>query len=58
MNTKELNKTILIGIDGCGGAGKSTLAEAFKAVNPEKVTIIHMDDFYKLSKQRKYVKET
>ncbi|MEW9501688.1 uridine kinase family protein [Jeotgalibacillus marinus] len=43
---------MLIGIDGCGGAGKSTLAQAFKEVNSEKVSVIHMDDFYKPSKLR------
>lgn len=58
MNSKEVNKTILIGIDGCGGAGKSTLAQAFKEVNPEKVTVIHMDDFYKPSILRASVKES
>ncbi|MDP5274228.1 uridine kinase family protein [Chengkuizengella axinellae] len=58
MSTIEGSKTILIGIDGCGGAGKSTLAQSFKKVNPEKVTVIHMDDFYKTSLQRESVKES
>lgn len=45
-------QTTLIGIDGCGGAGKSTLAQAIQNQNPDEVTIVHMDDFYKTSKQR------
>lgn len=57
MENKENKKTILIGIDGCGGAGKSTLAQAFKEVNSEKVTVIHMDDFYKPSQLRKLIKK-
>ncbi|MES5955358.1 uridine kinase [Bacillus fungorum] len=36
---------IIIGIDGCGGAGKSTLANKIKS-NFSTVTIVHMDDFY------------
>ncbi|MFS1513729.1 uridine kinase [Chengkuizengella sp. SCS-71B] len=58
MNTKEGNKTILIGIDGCGGAGKSTLAQAIRKVDPKKVTVIHMDDFYKPSLLRESVKDS
>lgn len=42
--------TFLIGIDGCGGAGKSTLANKFKD-KYSSVTIIHMDDFYFPSSQ-------
>nr|WP_246938875.1 uridine kinase [Bacillus pinisoli] len=37
--------TLLIGIDGCGGAGKSTLANMIKE-HYTNVTIIHNDDFY------------
>ena len=36
---------LLIGIDGCGGAGKSTLARAIKD-NLSDVKIVQMDDFY------------
>ncbi|MGG5255137.1 uridine kinase family protein [Neobacillus sp. SM06] len=36
---------LLIGIDGCGGAGKSTLARNL-AKNFTNCTIVHMDDFY------------
>ncbi|MEB9507198.1 NB-ARC domain-containing protein [Bacillus anthracis] len=36
---------IIIGIDGCGGEGKSTLANKIKS-NFSTVTIVHMDDFY------------
>lgn len=57
MKNKESNKTILIGIDGCGGAGKSTFAERIKIVDPENVTVVHMDDFYKTSKQREVIEK-
>ncbi|TPV42305.1 uridine kinase family protein [Bacillus dicomae] len=36
---------LIIGIDGCGGAGKSTLVNKIKS-NFSTVTIVHMDDFY------------
>ncbi len=45
---KSLSKkqsTLLIGIDGCGGAGKSTLASKLKE-RLSNVTVVHMDDFY------------
>jgi uridine kinase len=36
--------TTFIGIDGCGGAGKTTLAENLKKLDPT-ISIIHMDEF-------------
>ena len=41
----------LIGIDGCGGAGKSSLAKRIERECPQ-AGIIHMDDFYLPSSQR------
>ncbi|HDR7676496.1 AAA family ATPase [Bacillus wiedmannii] len=41
---------LIIGIDGCGGAGKSTLANKIKS-KFSTVTIVHMDDFYLPSSQ-------
>lgn len=52
------HKTILIAIDGGGGAGKSTLAQKLKEVDTENVSVIHMDDFYKPSEQRKHVSDS
>lgn len=37
--------TLLIGIDGCGGSGKSTFANKLKD-KCSNVTVVHMDDFY------------
>ena len=37
-------QTKIIGIDGCGGAGKSTLAEALTKALPRSI-LIHTDDF-------------
>lgn len=42
--------TLLIGIDGCGGSGKSTFANEFKE-KCSNVTVVHMDDFYLPSSQ-------
>ncbi|WP_043931373.1 uridine kinase family protein [Bacillus sp. EB01] len=42
--------TLLIGVDGCGGAGKSSLANKLKELKPN-VTVVHMDDFYLPSSQ-------
>lgn len=41
---------LIIGIDGCGGAGKSTLANKIKS-KFSTVAIVHMDDFYLPSSQ-------
>ena len=37
-------KTVVVGIDGCGGAGKSTLAANLAALLPG-ASIVHTDDF-------------
>ncbi|WP_019413968.1 uridine kinase [Paenisporosarcina sp. TG20] len=42
--------TLLIGIDGCGGSGKSTIAQKLKE-QFSHVDIVHMDDFYLPSSQ-------
>lgn len=44
--------TLLIGIDGCGGSGKSTFADKIKE-ECSNVTIVHKDDFYLPSSQIK-----
>ncbi|MFD2925023.1 uridine kinase family protein [Halobacillus naozhouensis] len=49
-NDKEL---LLIGVDGCGGAGKSTWAEYMLSIT-QKGAVVHMDDFYFPSRQRVY----
>ncbi|UOQ92483.1 hypothetical protein MUO14_18805 [Halobacillus shinanisalinarum] len=50
-NKKDL---LLVGIDGCGGAGKSTMAAHFLSMVPEGV-VVHMDDFYLPSHERKEI---
>jgi len=44
-------QTRLLGIDGCGGAGKSTLARKLKELGSD-VTVVQMDDFYHPSAKR------
>jgi uridine kinase len=44
-NVPKKQSTILIGIDGCGGSGKTTFANKIKKACSD-VTIVHMDDFY------------
>jgi len=41
----EKQALILVGIDGLGGAGKSTAANSIKESIPE-TTVVQMDDFY------------
>ena len=41
-----LDRTLIITIDGCAGAGKTTLAEKIEA-DFEDVVTIHMDDLYR-----------
>ncbi|WP_446715640.1 uridine kinase family protein [Bacillus sp. OTU530] len=43
-------ETILVGIDGCGGSGKSTFANTLQTIKPA-ITIVHKDDFYFPSSQ-------
>lgn len=51
-NLSRKQSTLLVGIDGCGGSGKSTFAKELEKLSSE-ITIIHMDDFYLPSTQRK-----
>lgn len=44
--------TLLIGIDGPGGAGKSVFARALSAALPGNTTIVEMDDFFHPSAER------
>src|SRR4051794_35706380 len=52
------DRTVLIGIDGPGGAGKSTLADAIaNSLEVRDVEIVHVDDFYLSSRDRPPLKE-
>ncbi len=44
-NTQRKHKTLLIGIDGVGGAGKTALSESLKQ-NLSAACIVQLDDFY------------
>lgn len=46
--------TLILGIDGGGGAGKSTLAGKLQELG-NNVTVVHTDDFYRPSVERKQV---
>lgn len=48
---EELGRTIVVGVDGPGGAGKSTLAE-LASRHLLGAVVIHVDDFYLPSAQR------
>lgn len=50
--SKRNDHTFLIAIDGCGGAGKSTLARAMQKALGSTTTVVHADDFYQLSGKR------
>src|SRR3989344_9528118 len=51
------NHRLFIGIDGLGGAGKSTLAKSIRDIF-NNVSIIFVDDFYKPINQRDKIIET
>lgn len=42
---------LLVGVDGCGGAGKSTLADEL-ATRRGNAQVVHVDDFYKPREER------
>ncbi len=46
------SSTLLVAVDGCGGSGKSTFAHKLAALD-SAVTIIHFDDFYLPSAERR-----
>jgi uridine kinase len=50
-NLQRKQSTLLIGVDGCGGSGKSTFAKEIAELSNE-ITIIHVDDFYLPSNSR------
>ncbi len=45
-STIKKNNKLIIGVDGLGGSGKSTIAEKIKKLNTNKIHIVHTDDFY------------
>lgn len=44
--------TLLVGIDGPGGSGKSTIARALERLAPDDIIVVGMDDFYLPSPDR------
>jgi uridine kinase len=50
-NLPRKQSTLLVGVDGCGGSGKSTFTKQLAELSPD-ITIIHMDDFYIPSAKR------
>jgi uridine kinase len=54
LRVDRKHQTLLIGIDGLGASGKSTLARAlFATTAPRGVAVVAMDDFYRPSKERR-----
>lgn len=45
QNQPRKQNTLLVAIDGCGGAGKSTLASKLAELDAS-ISIVHQDDFY------------
>lgn len=54
LNRIQTNQTVIVGIDGASASGKSTLAAKLRELD-DRVTVVHMDDFYRPSKERKSV---
>src|SRR6202050_3776694 len=47
LNERRAIGRLIVGIDGAGGAGKSTLAEGIRQAFVGRVSIIRCDDFYR-----------
>jgi len=47
LNQRRTSARLIAGIDGAGGAGKSTLARGISEAFVERVSIIRCDDFYR-----------
>jgi uridine kinase len=47
INERRTNGPLFVGIDGAGGAGKSTLANGISEAFVGRVSIIRCDDFYR-----------
>jgi len=54
QTAKEHQPTLMVGIDGAGGSGKSTFAQKLSEHLPV-VSVIHMDDFYRPSHERVHI---
>ena len=48
---RRRQRTLVVGIDGRGGSGKSTLSHALERADRE-VTVVEFDDFYRPSSER------
>jgi uridine kinase len=44
-------QTLIVGIEGGGGSGKSTFAKKLQLIAPD-ITVVHIDDFYLPARQR------
>lgn len=51
LRQQQKNSTVLVAIDGPGGAGKSSFADGLRESDPT-IQIVQMDDFYRPSAER------
>lgn len=57
VELKKMKHTVLVGIDGGGGAGKSTFAKMLSSLLPD-CTVVEVDDFYKPVAKRVQITES
>jgi uridine kinase len=58
LNDRRRSDPMVVGIDGCGGAGKSTLAKGVSEAFAGRVSIVRCDDFYRPLIGAQYVQLT